>query len=67
MIFSENRYLRFGIKLSLADAQSITNPHKTTAAVACRAGRRLNKADHSARAKSWLSAPFHHGEIAVRE
>jgi hypothetical protein len=35
--------------------------------LAHRVDRRLNKADHSARAKSWLSAPSHHGEIAVRE
>ncbi len=50
---------------SLADAQSITNPHKAASAVAARGGRRPNKADHSARAKSGLSAPSHHGEIAV--
>jgi hypothetical protein len=54
-------------KSSLADAQSITNPHKTVSAVAAHGGGRPNKADHSARAKSALSAPSHHGEIAVLE
>jgi hypothetical protein len=67
MIFSENRYPLFGIMLSVPDAQSITNPHKAAAAVARRAGRRLNKADHSARAKSLNSTPSHHGETAVQE
>ena len=43
---------------SLADAQSITNPHKTVPAVAERGGARPNNADHSARAKSPDSARF---------
>jgi len=45
------------VRGTLADAQSITNPHKNAATVAGGAGLRRNKADHSARATSALSAP----------
>jgi hypothetical protein len=67
MIHSENRCPLFGIMPSLPDAQSITNPHKTVPAVAHRAGRRLNNADHSARAKSRGTGDFLHDEHVARE
>jgi hypothetical protein len=53
--------------LSLADAQTITNPHKAAAAMASPAGQWLNKADHSARATSRVKRDLPDDDQVARE
>jgi hypothetical protein len=52
---------------TLADAQFITKPHKAAFVAARRSGRRLNKADHDARAKTARCAQLQAAKPALEE